>query len=90
MFSCVRHSLSTVYPACVLINRFRLRYMIMRDCWSYHPNERPMFDELVESLDQILSVTANQEYVDFGLPQLDTPPTSQESFDENDLVNFAV
>ncbi|VVC24470.1 Hypothetical protein CINCED_3A009612 [Cinara cedri] len=65
-------------------------YMIMRDCWSYHPNERPMFDELVESLDQILSVTANQEYVDFGLPQLDTPPTSQESFDENDLVNFAV
>ncbi|XP_026814661.1 fibroblast growth factor receptor homolog 1-like isoform X2 [Rhopalosiphum maidis] len=64
-------------------------YMIMRDCWSYHPNERPMFDELVESLDQILSVTANQEYVDFGLPQLDTPPTSQESFDENDLVNFA-
>ncbi|XP_025199424.1 fibroblast growth factor receptor 4-like isoform X1 [Melanaphis sacchari] len=65
-------------------------YMIMRDCWSYHPNERPMFDELVESLDQILSVTANQEYVDFGLPQLDTPPTSQESFDGNDLVNFAV
>jgi serine/threonine protein kinase len=65
-------------------------YMIMRDCWSYHPNERPMFDELVESLDQILSVTANQEYVDFGLPQLDTPPTSQESFDENILVNFAV
>ncbi|KAL4112399.1 hypothetical protein QTP88_016198 [Uroleucon formosanum] len=65
-------------------------YMIMRDCWSYHPNERPMFDELVESLDQILSVTANQEYVDFGLPQLDTPPTSQESFDENVLVNFAV
>ncbi|XP_050053861.1 fibroblast growth factor receptor 4-like isoform X1 [Aphis gossypii] len=65
-------------------------YMIMRDCWSYHPNERPMFDELVESLDQILSVTANQEYVDFGLPQLDTPPTSQESFDGNDLVNFSV
>lgn len=67
--------------------------MIMRDCWSYHPNERPVFDELVESLDQILSVTANQEYVDFGLPQLDTPPTSQESFDDddhNDLVSFAV
>ncbi|XP_050546487.1 fibroblast growth factor receptor homolog 1-like isoform X2 [Daktulosphaira vitifoliae] len=65
-------------------------YMIMRDCWSYHPNERPMFEELVESLDQILSVTANQEYVDFGLPQLDTPPTSQESFDEEALMNFAV
>uniref|UniRef100_A0A2S2Q3V2 receptor protein-tyrosine kinase n=1 Tax=Sipha flava TaxID=143950 RepID=A0A2S2Q3V2_9HEMI len=63
-------------------------YMIMRDCWSYDPNERPVFEELVESLGQILSVTANQEYVDFGLPQLDTPPTSQESFDENDLVNF--
>ncbi|XP_071442335.1 fibroblast growth factor receptor 4-like, partial [Hetaerina americana] len=54
-------------------------YMLMRDCWSYQPNERPMFSELVEDLDRILTFTANEEYLDLGLPQLDTPPTSQES-----------
>ncbi|XP_046386812.1 fibroblast growth factor receptor homolog 1-like isoform X2 [Ischnura elegans] len=54
-------------------------YMLMRDCWSYQPNERPMFSELVEDLDRILTITANEEYLDLGLPQLDTPPTSQES-----------
>ncbi|XP_046625083.1 fibroblast growth factor receptor homolog 1-like isoform X1 [Neodiprion virginianus] len=54
-------------------------YMLMRDCWSYQPNERPMFGELVEDLDRILTITANEEYLDLGLPQLDTPPSSQES-----------
>ncbi|XP_034948257.1 fibroblast growth factor receptor homolog 1 isoform X2 [Chelonus insularis] len=59
-------------------------YMVMRDCWSYLPNERPMFGELVEDLDRILTITANEEYLDLGLPQLDTPPTSQESNDTGD------
>ncbi|XP_046685645.1 fibroblast growth factor receptor homolog 1-like isoform X2 [Homalodisca vitripennis] len=54
-------------------------YMLMRDCWSYQPNERPMFSELVEDLDRILTITANEEYLDLGLPQLDTPPSSEES-----------
>ena len=36
------------------------RYMLMRDCWSYQPNERPMFGELVEDLDRILTITANE------------------------------
>ncbi|XP_070149277.1 fibroblast growth factor receptor homolog 1 isoform X2 [Polyergus mexicanus] len=54
-------------------------YMLMRDCWSYQPNERPTFVELVEDLDRILTITANEEYLDLGLPQLDTPPSSQES-----------
>ncbi|XP_046835653.1 fibroblast growth factor receptor homolog 1-like isoform X3 [Vespa crabro] len=57
-------------------------YMLMRDCWSYQPNERPMFGELVEDLDRILTITANEEYLDLGLPQLDTPPSSQESSDD--------
>ncbi|KDR22672.1 Basic fibroblast growth factor receptor 1, partial [Zootermopsis nevadensis] len=35
-------------------------YMLMRDCWSYQPNERPMFGELVEDLDRILTITANE------------------------------
>lgn len=34
--------------------------MLMRDCWSYQPNERPMFGELVEDLDRILTITANE------------------------------
>ncbi|XP_014481674.1 PREDICTED: fibroblast growth factor receptor homolog 1-like isoform X3 [Dinoponera quadriceps] len=54
-------------------------YMLMRECWSYQPNERPTFVELVEDLDRILTITANEEYLDLGLPQLDTPPSSQES-----------
>ena len=32
----------------------------MRDCWSYQPNERPVFQELVEDLDKILTITANE------------------------------
>ncbi|XP_076759206.1 fibroblast growth factor receptor homolog 1 isoform X3 [Xylocopa sonorina] len=59
-------------------------YMLMRDCWSYQPNERPMFGELVEDLDRILTITANEEYLDLGLPQLDTPPSSQESSEAED------
>lgn len=34
--------------------------MLMRDCWSYHPSERPTFVELVEDLDRILTITANE------------------------------
>lgn len=61
-------------------------YMLMRECWSYQPNERPVFSELVEDLDRILTITANEEYLDLGLPQLDTPPSSQESScDEEDF-----
>lgn len=36
------------------------RYMLMRDCWSYQPSERPTFVELVEDLDRILTITANE------------------------------
>lgn len=54
-------------------------YMLMRECWRYQPNERPNFPELVEDLDRILTITANEEYLDLGLPQLDTPLSSQES-----------
>lgn len=59
--------------------------MLMRECWSFSPGDRPSFTELVEDLDKILTVTANQEYLDLGLPQLDTPPSSYDgSGDESD------
>ncbi|XP_030746357.1 fibroblast growth factor receptor homolog 1-like isoform X2 [Sitophilus oryzae] len=60
-------------------------YMLMRECWSYQPTERPVFSELVEDLDRILTITANEEYLDLGLPQLDTPPSSQESSCDEDF-----
>lgn len=59
-------------------------YVLMRECWSYNPNERPNFCELVDDLDRILTITANEEYLDLGLPQLDTPPSSQEGSCEED------
>lgn len=37
----------------------------MRECWSYQPNERPMFNELVEDLDKILTETANEVGLNF-------------------------
>ncbi|XP_050314292.1 fibroblast growth factor receptor homolog 1-like isoform X1 [Anthonomus grandis grandis] len=64
-------------------------YMLMRECWSYQPNERPIFAELVEELDRILTITANEEYLDLGLPQLDTPPSSQESSCEEEGFYFS-
>ncbi|XP_060515844.1 fibroblast growth factor receptor homolog 1-like isoform X2 [Cylas formicarius] len=60
-------------------------YMLMRECWNYQPRERPVFSELVEDLDRILTITANEEYLDLGLPQLDTPPSSQESSCDEDF-----
>ncbi|XP_011300094.1 fibroblast growth factor receptor homolog 1 isoform X2 [Fopius arisanus] len=62
-------------PPCCSLNI----YMLMRDCWSYLPEERPDFEAIVDRLDKILAQTSNQEYLDLGLPQLDTPPSSAES-----------
>lgn len=72
-------------PACSLE-----MYMLMRECWSYQPNERPTFEELVEELDQILTVTANEEYLNLGMPSLVTPPSSEDEDEdeENELDLF--
>ncbi|CAG9793599.1 unnamed protein product [Diatraea saccharalis] len=64
-------------------------YMLMRECWSFSAGDRPSFGELVEDLDKLLTVTANQEYLDLGLPHLDTPPSSYDgSADESDEPDF--
>lgn len=58
--------------------------MLMRECWHWSPNERPTFAEIVEDLDKILSITANEEYLDLGLPQLETPPSSSDEESDDD------
>lgn len=75
LFQLLRNGHRMEKPACCSLEI----YLLMRDCWSYQPNERPVFSELVEDLDRILTITANEEYLDLGLPQLDTPPSSLES-----------
>ncbi|CAG9809431.1 unnamed protein product [Chironomus riparius] len=59
-------------------------YMLMRECWHWNPVERPTFCEIVEDLDKILSITANEEYLDLGLPQLETPPSSSDEESDDD------
>lgn len=54
-------------------------YMLMRDCWHFYPNQRPTFAELVDCLQKILEVSCEEEYLDLGLPALDTPPSSDET-----------
>lgn len=59
--------------------------MLMRETWAFNSQERPTFTEIVGDLDKILTINANEEYLDLGLPQLETPPSSSdESDDEND------
>ena len=55
-------------------------YLLMRDCWHFYPNQRPTFTELVEDLQRILKVSCEEEYLDLGLPALDTPPSSDKGF----------
>ncbi|XP_038122528.1 fibroblast growth factor receptor homolog 1 isoform X1 [Culex quinquefasciatus] len=57
-------------------------YLFMRECWHYRPEERPTFSEIVQHLDRLVSITSNEEYLDLGLPLLETPPSSDD--DEED------
>lgn len=52
--------------------------MLMRQCWNWNPHERPTFTEIVENLDKILAATVNEEYLDLGVPLLQTPPSSDD------------
>uniref|UniRef100_A0A182JNW8 receptor protein-tyrosine kinase n=1 Tax=Anopheles christyi TaxID=43041 RepID=A0A182JNW8_9DIPT len=40
--------------------------------------------EIVQHLDRLVSITSNEEYLDLGLPQLETPPSSDESNEDED------
>ncbi|XP_032806265.1 fibroblast growth factor receptor 2-like isoform X3 [Petromyzon marinus] len=43
-------------------------YMMMKDCWAAVPSHRPTFKQLVEDLDRILTMTAQEEYLDLSAP----------------------
>lgn len=62
--------------------------MLMRETWHWHSQERPTFSEIVEDLDKILSIAANEEYLDLGLPQLETPPSSSDEESDDDKDEF--
>ncbi|RWR99499.1 fibroblast growth factor receptor 3-like protein [Dinothrombium tinctorium] len=53
-------------------------YLLMRDCWKHHPEDRPSFTEIVITLDLMLTVASDQEYLDLNIALLDTPPTSSD------------
>ncbi|XP_055617279.1 fibroblast growth factor receptor homolog 1-like isoform X2 [Toxorhynchites rutilus septentrionalis] len=59
-------------------------YLFMRECWHYRPEERPTFSEIVQHLDRLVSITSNEEYLDLGLPLLETPPSSDDESDDNE------
>ncbi|CAL8300208.1 unnamed protein product [Merluccius merluccius] len=43
-------------------------YMMMKDCWHAISSHRPTFKQLVEDLDRILTLNANEEYLDLCAP----------------------
>ncbi|KAL1385339.1 hypothetical protein pipiens_012960 [Culex pipiens pipiens] len=59
-------------------------YLFMRECWHYRPEERPTFSEIVQHLDRLVSITSNEEYLDLGLPLLETPPSSDDDEEDDD------
>lgn len=57
----------------------------MKGCWSFRASDRPSFSELVEKFDEILTKTANQEYLDLRLPQLDTRLSSYDDWADSEF-----
>ncbi|XP_032890446.1 fibroblast growth factor receptor 3 isoform X6 [Amblyraja radiata] len=54
-------------------------YMIMRECWHAIPSQRPMFKQLVEDLDRVLTVTSTEEYLDLSAPFEQYSPACQDT-----------
>ncbi|XP_033844944.1 fibroblast growth factor receptor 1b [Periophthalmus magnuspinnatus] len=54
-------------------------YQMMRDCWHAVPSRRPTFQQLVDDLDRMLSLMANQEYLDLALPPVQYSPISTDT-----------
>uniref|UniRef100_A0A8C5I5W3 Fibroblast growth factor receptor 3 n=1 Tax=Gouania willdenowi TaxID=441366 RepID=A0A8C5I5W3_GOUWI len=54
-------------------------YIIMRECWSAVPSQRPTFRQLVEDHDRVLSMTSTDEYLDLSVPFEQYSPTCPDS-----------
>lgn len=59
----------------------------MRQCWNFDAQTRPTFIEIVFTLENILSTSTNEEYLDLiNVPYLDDT-CSLHSEDDQDIVD---
>lgn len=59
----------------------------MRQCWNFKAQSRPTFIEIVFQLENILSTSTNEEYLDLiNVPYLDET-CSLHSEEEQDIVD---
>lgn len=59
----------------------------MRQCWNFDAQSRPTFTEIVFSLENILSTSTNEEYLDLiNVPYLDET-SSVHSEEDQDFVD---
>lgn len=66
---------------------FNRRYALTRQCWNWSPQARPTFTEIVITLDNILTSTSNEEYLDLvNVPYFDET-SSIHSEDDEDIVD---
>lgn len=59
----------------------------MRQCWNWKPHLRPTFTEIVLYLDNILSTTTNEEYLNvINGPYIDDSTPNSDG-DDQDVVD---
>lgn len=72
------------FSLCVL---FFNRYALMRQCWNFEAPSRPTFTEIVFTLENILSTSTNEEYLDLiNVPYADET-NSIHNEDDQDVVD---
>ncbi|XP_078449177.1 fibroblast growth factor receptor 2 isoform X1 [Lampetra fluviatilis] len=54
-------------------------YMIMQMCWAASPSQRPTFKQLVASMDRILTLSSQEEYLDLCAPLEQYSPSFADS-----------
>lgn len=65
------------------------RYALMRQCWNFDAQSRPTFTEIVFTLENILTSTTNEEYLDLiNVPYFDDPDVPPDvDFTDHDVVD---
>ncbi|XP_065217202.1 fibroblast growth factor receptor homolog 1-like [Planococcus citri] len=63
-------------------------YLIMRNCWSYDPNDRPVFSDLVKTLHDLLMKSEKKLYPNASnlSRTSEFSMSSDDSEDENDIL----